>query len=124
MPRMVSYTVEQAARRMGVSQSRVRQLLNEESLVATSADPLRLGAEEVEARRAEALAKFDDVQDLSKGAAQPGEDAWRERAERAEGWLRSAAASRELIDDGIERIRRGERVLVDALLAGLPAGPP
>jgi transcriptional regulator with XRE-family HTH domain len=123
MAKLSSYSVDQAAKRMGVSPGRVRQLLKNGALTVASESPLRIAAKQVDARRADSLAKFDDVQDLSGGATEPSGNLWRERAERAEDWLRSAAASRELIDDGIERIRRGERVLLDALLAGVPAAP-
>lgn len=118
MARAPSYTVEHAARRMGVTPSRVNQMIGNE-LVKVSERPLRVNGDEVEAFRARNLEKFEDVADLSAESTHPL--ALATRARRAEDWLRSVGACRELVDEGVERIRRGERILIDALLAGLPA---
>jgi len=111
------YTVAQAARRMGKTTASVRLLIKADELVAiTGTDPLQVRREEVDARRAEELAKFSDVIDATEfhgGRPLP--------AELLAEWLRTSAGAQELLDEGVEKIRRSHRLLADALTAALPA---
>lgn len=110
------YTVRVAARRMGITEASVRQRIEAGKLtVVEGATPIQVRTEQVDAARAEALAKFSDVIDATQLAVVP---------ELPTGlvaeWLRAMAAAQELADDGIERIRRSNRLLLDSLISALP----
>jgi hypothetical protein len=119
-----SYTIAEAARRIGLSKQRVGQLVKDGGplIPVEGADPLRIEADGVEKLRAQNLAKFDDVMDLSNLPTGVRVDAAQleVRAERAESLLRAHAASHELISEGIRKIRQGEQTLTDMTLTGLP----
>jgi hypothetical protein len=109
MPVADRYTVEHAARRMGLKVSRVRQLIKDGTLAVVSTNPVRVDAIKVEELRAVALEDFEDLVDVSTASSSPSDD-----------WLRAVAASQELLDQGVEQIRRAGRMLVDGYVAGLP----
>jgi hypothetical protein len=102
---------------MGVSRGRIYDLVKSGKLTPVARSPMLLAANDVDGRRAEALARFEDVLDTS-GHPLPTPD--QGRAERAEEWLREATAARDLFRTGIAKIQDAEQLLLDALLGALP----
>lgn len=130
MPRAEDYTVEHAARRMGVTPGALWQQVNKGQWVPVSTDPITLPGDEVDRRRAARLRRFEDIVDTSERAI-PSSHEDVERAERAEQVARDVAAATELMKQGTSRIRRAfeegadevdraQSILVDALLGSFP----
>lgn len=112
------YTVRQAARRMGMTEASIRQRIAGARLtVIDGTSPIQVQRNEVDSARAESLAKYSDVIDASDlataGAPVLGPELVAE-------WVRAVAAAQELLDHGVESVRRSNRVLTDSLISILP----
>jgi hypothetical protein len=103
---------------MGMTEANVRHRIDAGTLsVIEGTKPFQLEKDAVDLTRAQALAKFSDIVDTTSQTA--ARDLVLP-AELVAEWVRAMAAGQELLDDGVERIRRSNRVLTDSLISVLP----
>ncbi|MCU1370931.1 MAG: hypothetical protein JWO77_2125 [Ilumatobacteraceae bacterium] len=116
----MTYTIVQAARRLGYDRGRVYQLIKDGKLRAADGRG-EVERDEVDALRRKRLEKFDLVRDLTidpdLGAADGN---FADRALAAEEWLRVTSASRQLMDEALRDIATSRQLLEDLLVSALP----